>query len=73
MLAVCDRRGDERVRVRDARGLGEVYHLVGVVLLVARKARGKQRVDSIYSGELHAWLVREDITPADELLRQYSG
>lgn len=46
VLAICDRRGNERVLVRDTRGLGEVDHLVGNVLLVADAARGKKRVDA---------------------------
>ncbi len=67
VLAICDRRGDERGLVRNTLGLGEVDHLVGNVLLVADAARGQKRVDASQARELHAWLVRENITAADKL------
>ena len=67
MLAICDRRGDERVPVCDTYRLGEVDHLVGDVLLVADTARGQKRVEASQARELHARLVREYIAAADEL------
>lgn len=42
VLALCDRSGDERVRVGDTSGLGKVDHSVGDV---ADTAREKKRVD----------------------------
>jgi len=67
VLAVRDRCSDEISRVGDAGRLGKVDHVVGVVLLVANAARREEGVDAVNAGQVDAWLVREDVTAADEL------
>jgi len=66
VLAVCDCCGDEIGLVCHSGGVGKVDHVVGVVLLIAGATRGKEGVDAGNAGELHAWLVREDVTTTGE-------
>ena len=73
VLAVSNGVGNQRVRVRDVRRLGEINHGVRVVLLVAWVCLRLERINTIDSSEGDTWLVREDISAANKLSRTVSG
>ncbi len=72
MLAIGDRRGDERGLVLDTGRLCKVDHFVRVVLLVADATCRKECVDAGDACQVDTWVAGEDVATTRELCVKYT-